>query len=85
MISVLSFMTHDVWTNAQQHLNTYKEILLQKTKAANTDAPAQKGWVGMFSDRELCPVQQGRLPHSAGPPSLTVTALETKMLFFFHI
>lgn len=32
VISSLSFMTHDVWTNVQQHLNTFIEILLQKTE-----------------------------------------------------
>lgn len=76
-------MTHDIWANAQQHLNTYKEFLLQKTERQQTQM--QKGRVGTFSDRELWPVQQGRLPDSAGPCSLMVTALETKMLFFFHI
>lgn len=50
VISILSFMTHDVWTNAQQHLNTYIEILLQKTEKQQTDV---ERWVGMFSDREL--------------------------------
>lgn len=83
MISVLSVLTHDIWTNAQQHLNTYKETRLQKAEKQQTQM--WKGGVGMFSDRELRPVQQGRFPHSAGPHSLTVTALETKMLFFFHI
>lgn len=37
VISSLSFMTHNVWTNAQQHLNTYIEILLQKTEKQQTD------------------------------------------------
>lgn len=82
VISILSFMTHDIWTNAQQHLNTYIEILLQKTEKQQTVVEGM-GRNVLWQGTLTCATRT--LPHSAGPHSLMVTALETKMLFFFHI